>query len=202
MNPAKNILLSACALLLLTLGGTAMSQDQNMTPEQQMAAMQESMKYMMPGENHKHLEYFVGKWNTNTKMWMGGPGSTPTESPGTSEIKWVAGNHFLMEEHNGTMMGMPYQGMGFTGYDAWRNMYATCWISNIQTNLLTLTGQRDPSGKFTYYGELDEPALKVTGRMIKSVTTIKGPDQYVFEVYDLHAADDYKVFEMTYTRMK
>lgn len=201
MKSAKLVLLSACALLLLTLGGTAMAQDQKMTPEQ-MAAMQESMKYMMPGEGHKHLEYFVGKWNTNTKVWPAGPGSTPLESPGTSEIKWVVGNHFLMEEHNGTMMGMPYQGMGFTGFDAWRNMYATCWVSNMQTNLLTLTGQRDPSGKFTYYGEMDEPSLKVTGRMIKSVTTIKSPDQYVFEVFDLHAGDNYKVFEITYTRVK
>lgn len=201
MKPAKLVLLSACALLLLTLKGTAMAQEREMTPEQ-MAAMQESMKYMMPGDNHKHLEYFVGKWNTTTKIWPGGPGSTPMESAGTSEIKWVAGNHFLMEEHNGTMMGMPYQGMGFTGFDAWRNLYATCWISNMQTNLLTLTGQRDPSGRFTYYGEMDEPSLRVTGRMIKSVTTIKGPDQYVFEVFDLHAGDNYKAFEITYTRVK
>ena len=47
-----------------------------------------------------------------------------------------------------------------------------------------------------------EPMLKVVGRTVKYIATIKSPDQYVFEVIDLHASDNYKVFEIVYDRVK
>ena len=42
---------------------------------------------MSPGKHHKPLEYFVGSWKTNTKMWLGGPGSEPVETKGRSTVK-------------------------------------------------------------------------------------------------------------------
>ncbi len=194
-----------CGLLIVMLGAAsaAIAQDKKMSEQDMAAAMQEYMKIAAPGEHHKHLEFFVGKWNTTTRMWMAGPESAPSETKGNSEVKWVLDGRFLMEEHNGQMMGMPYHGMGLMGYDNYRNMYTSVWVSNMGTNVTTMTGQRDPSGKvFTYYGEMDEPMLKITGRTIKYIATIKGPDQYLFEVIDLHASDNYKVFEILYDRVK
>ena len=40
------------------------------------------------------------------------------------------------------------------------------------------------------------------GRTVKYVTRIINDDKYVFEIIDLHASDDYKVIEITYTRVK
>jgi len=167
------------------------------------AAMQEYMKSIAPGEPHKQLEAFVGKWNTVTKMWMAGPQSPPTESAGTSEVRWVLDKRFIMEEHKGQMMGMPYLGIGLTGYDNDRNMYVASWTSNMSTALLTMAGARSPDGKtFTYYGQMDEPMLKVFGRTVKYVCKMVDADKHVFTIYDLHAGDDYKVIEITYTRGK
>ena len=56
------------------------------------------------------------------------------------------------------------------------------------------------TGVFTFYGEMDEPMLKVTGRTIKYVTRIVDANNYVFTIIDLHAGDDYKVVEITYAR--
>lgn len=166
-------------------------------------AMADWMKSMQPGEGHKHLEGFIGKWNTVTKMWMAGPGSPPMESPGVSEVKWVLDKRFLMEEHKGQLMGMPYNGMGLMGFDNDRNMYTQCWASNMGTTLLTMTGSRSEDGNaFTFYGQMDEPMLKVYGRTVKYQTKIVDADKHVFTIYDLHASDDYKVIEMTYTRAK
>ncbi len=171
--------------------------------EKEMAAMQEYMKIAAPSEHHKKLEPLIGKWNTTSKMWMGGPGSQAMESSGTSERKWIHGGRYVLDEHKGQHMGMPHEGSGITGYDNYRNMYTSVWCDNMSTAILTMKGTVDPSGKtFTYFGEMDEPGLKVAGRMVKYVTRILDNDKHVFEIIDLHAGDNYKVIEVTYTRVK
>ncbi len=173
-----------------------------MTAEQ-MAAMAEWARISTPGDAHTHLDYFVGRWKTKTKVYMGGPGSPPEESDGQSIMKWVLGGRFIMDEHKGTMMGQPYEGIGMTGYDNYRNLYISSWCSNMGTNMLTMAGMRHPeTGIFTYYGEMDEPSMNVMGRTVKYVTRIIDADHYTFEIIDLHAGDDYKVIELAYERVK
>lgn len=200
-------------VLLLMLAGPALSQEKSdkksddkaptasaMPTAEQMQAM---MKSMMPGEHHKALEPYAGTWNTETKMWMGGPGGMPMTSTGKSEIKWVLGGRFLMEEHKGTMMGQPYEGIGMYGYNNDRNLYTMSWFSNMGTYELNGVGSRPPgTNTTTYYGEMDEAMLGVYGRTVKYVSKLVNDDKVVFEIYDLHAGDDYKVVELTYTRVK
>lgn len=171
--------------------------------EQEMAMMQEYMKIASPSEHHKRLEPFVGKWNAVSKVYMGGPGSQPMESTGTTERKWVLGGRFVMEEHKGQMMGMPHEGIGMIGYDNYRNMYTGSWCDNMGTHILAFKGMADPTGKvFTYYGDMDEATMKVVGRTVKYVTKLIDNDKHTFEIYDLHAGDNYKVVEITFTRVK
>ena len=202
--------LIVCAVALLgavvILTDRAVSDDQDQPPQptpEQMAEMEEWKKLNTPGEHHKHLNYFVGKWRTKTKMWMGGPGSQSMDAgDGVSNVKWVLDGRFLLDEHKGSFMGQPHDGIGMTGYDNYRNVYFSSWASNMATHVLTMTGMRHPkTGVFTYYGEMDEPSIKVVGRTVKYVTRIVSDNQYVFEIIDLHAGDDYKVIEITYTRM-
>jgi len=200
-------------VLLLFVAGPALAQEKSdkksdesapaapamPTPEQ----MQKMKQAMMPGEHHKALEPYAGTWNTETKMWMGGPGSAPMVSTGKSEIKWVLGGRFLLEEHKGTMMGQPYEGIGMYGYDNARNLYTMSWFSNMATNALHAAGSRPPgTNTTTFYGEMDEPMLGVYGRTVKYVSRLVNNDKVVFGVYDLHAGEDYKVIELTYTRDK
>ena len=177
-----------------------------------MDGMQKWMAGITPGKHHEPLNHFVGSWETVTKMWWQGPGSDPIVTKGASEAKWVLGGRWVMHEHKGKMM-MPdmtgsmkeidYEGLGLMGYNNERNMYEQIWVSSAQTNMLTMKGAVDPSGKvFTLYGEMDEVMLGVVGRTVKYVTRIVDPDKHVFEIIDLHAGDGYKVVEITYTRRK
>lgn len=50
------------------------------------------------------------------------------------------------------------------------------------------------------YGKMDEPMLNVIGRTVKYEMRIVNRNQHVLKVYDLHASDDYLVFDITYTR--
>ncbi len=202
-------LLGSAALLAFGVSRVASQEKPNSPPgmpamgEKEMAAMQEWMKLSAPSEHHKKLEPLVGKWNTATKIWMGGPGTPPMESSGTSESKWIHGGRYVLEEHKGQHMGMPHEGTGITGYDNFRNLYTSVWSDNMSTALLTMKGAADPSGKiFTFYGEMDEPGLKIAGRTVKYVTRIIDNDKHTFEIIDLHAGDNYKVIEISYTRVK
>lgn len=214
---------------LLALGGaTALALTQAFSDEKEgvppsmdaekMKAMQEYMKLASPGENHKHLEPIIGKWDTVWKMWMGGPGSEPSESNGTMENTWVLGGRYVLSEAKSELefpnpadpsktMKIPFEGMGLLGYDNFRNMYTGTWCDSMGTQLLTYKGTRNPkTGVFVYYGEMDEPYLPgigpVVGRYVRYVTRIINKDKHIFEMYDVHAGEDYKVFEIVYTRRK
>jgi len=180
------------------------------SPEEMQKMMDAWAAVMNPGPHHKLLNQFVGSWDTKTKMWFGGPGTPATESTGSSEIKWILDKHFIQEytkssfmmpDATGKMNKIPFQGIGTTGYDNYRNLYTGLWMDSLGTQMLTMKGSASPDGKkLTMYGEMDEPMLNVTGRMVKYVITIKDENHYTFESYDLHAGDHYKVMEITYTR--
>ena len=198
----------------VALSGRALSDDKGgqpeFSPEEMKKMMDEWLALGKPGDHHKHLNQFVGKWNTTTKMWMGGPAAPATETHGTAEIKWVLDGRFIMQESKGEMAmpsatgemtRTPYNGMGFTGYDNYRNVYVGSWMDSVGTAMYTMKGTADPSGKvFNLYGEMDEPGMKMTGRIVNFRTTIINNDKHIFEVFDLAVGTDYKAFEITYTR--
>ncbi len=182
------------------------------SPEEMQAMMKAWKDTMTPGEHHKKLNHFVGSWTTTTKIWWGGPGTPATQTKGSAEVNWVldgryimrqSTGEFMMPDETGAMKPVPVSHLGLTGYDNYRKMYVAYWADSMGTALLTMKGGVDPSGTvFTSYGEMDEPMLGVVGRMVKYVTRIIDDDTHVFEIFDLHAADDYKVIEITYERKK
>lgn len=165
-------------------------------------AMAKAMKVTRPGPAHEYFKKIVGKWDVVMKVSMGGPGSPPIETTGESEFRLIMGGRFVLEEVRGSMMGMPFDGMGITGYDNDKNLYVSTWVDNMNTHMLHMSGSRDhATGKtLTMYGTMSEPMLDVSDRMVKYVTRWTGDDSFVLEVYDLHVSDDYKVVEIEYKR--
>lgn len=207
--------ISICAIALVMLAavmtGPASAQDKQATGKGaggEDPAMQEMMKKWMdaatPGENHKALEHFVGKWDLATKMWMEGPGKPPTETKGTSEIKWILGGRYTLEEMKGQIMGMPHNGMGITGYDNFKKQYVGFWIDNTSTAMYNTLGEFDASKKvITSLGKMDEPMTGEKDKLVKYVIQIVDKDKHVFSIYDLvGTANEFKVVEITYTRKK
>ncbi len=211
MNARKSLIAVIAVGACVAGARLALSQDTTVkTPEgmpdmspEDMAAMQEYMKLTQPGEPHKLLKSYVGTWDTVTKIWMGGPGSEPMTSTGSSVFTSVLGSRWIKEEHTGTMMGMPYEGVGMMGYDNYKNLYVSTWFSNMGTEMLQMSGARNPkTGVVTMYGTMDEPQIGVHGRTVKYVMTPQDADHYTFSIIDLHAGDDYKVIELSYSRRK
>ncbi len=192
----------AIVLLASLFGNTTLAQEKNAASPDDM--MKKWMEASTPGAAHKRLDDLVGTWTTDSRMWMQGPGSEPTTTKGTAEYKWAIGGRFLQEDFKGEMMGMPFTGLGYTGYDNFNKKYVGFWIDNTSTAMFTMEGTADPTGKIiTMYGKMDDPTTGEHGKSVKYVFHIMGKDKHQFEVYDLSLAEpNTKVMEMTYTRKK
>lgn len=179
-------------------GDMTMASPGGMTPKQ----MKDYLRSLLPGKDHEYLAKFVGDWKTVSKIWMTGPDSLPTESEGTSSAKWILGKRFVEIETTGQLMGQPLDEVMLLGHDNYRNLYTAAYAGSMGTALLTMTGQRDPkTGNITMYGEMDEPMLSVTGRMVKYVYSFPDADTIKLEMFDLHAGDDYKVIEVVFNKV-
>ena len=94
-------------------------------------AMQEMMaKVAAPGPFHARLKEMAGSWNLTVTSTMN-PSAPPQVSKGTSVVKTLMGGRYSQEISTGTMMGMPFQGLGITGYDNTLKKYVSVWADNL-----------------------------------------------------------------------
>jgi hypothetical protein len=171
-----------------------------------MPSQEEMMKAWMaaatPGEAHKKLEPVIGSFTVKTKMWMD-PSKPPEETGGTSENKWVLGGRFVEQHVDGTAMGQPFSGIGYTGYDNYKKKYVGSWVDSMGTMIMTSAGTADASGKqITFWSTMDDVVMKKTMK-VKSQVTIVDADHHTYEMWG--PAPDGKMFktlEVQYTRKK
>jgi len=194
-----------CAGCLALLTGQALSGDDKHAGHQhggdEQAMMEMWKKMHQPGEHHAHLKPMAGHWNV-TSRWRMSPEQPWDESKGTADFSWIMGGRFLVQKvHNAEMMGEPFEGLGFMGYDALRKQYTSVWIDNMTTSTAMSTGSCDDSGKvLTMIGEGIDPMTGQT-KEEKAVHKIINNDKHMFEMYN--TGPDGKEFvslEVVYTR--
>lgn len=190
---------------LIVLGVLAVSpawaqQEAKKLSAEEQAAMDAWTKAATPGEAHARLEPFVGTWKVRVTSWPA-PGAPPSISTGSAEAEWIFGKRFLREEFTGEFMGMPFEGLGITGYDNTRAQYRSFWIDNFGTTMLTMTGASTDGGKtFVYTGEMDDV---VQGKTVtfRNTARIVGADTHVMEMHGPDASGrEFKMMEIVYTR--
>ncbi len=189
-----------CAFLLFP-AHSAWPQDDAKKEADQMAVMMEKAKrYTQPGPQHKLLERFVGKWNTETRFFLAGK-ATPSEK-GTAEFGWLMKGRWLKGEATGTFMGRPHQSHTVLGYDNFKMSYVVTTVSTMDTAMNRSEGRTDQSGKVLLtYGTIDEYLTGEHDKMVKYVWRFLSDDKIVLEVHDLAIGEvNTKVVETTYVR--
>lgn len=178
----------------------AMPTDAKMTAEQEkmMKAWEAAGKL---GENHKNLGYLAGEWNITTRFWQG-PGAPAQESTGKSRFEPVLGGRFMHETVEGNMMGKPFQGTSYIGYDNTKKKYVTTWMDNMSTGVFKFEGESKDSGKtITSTSEFMCP---MTGqpKSVRQVMKKMGKNKVMVEHFEKDAATgkDFKAMEVVYTR--
>jgi hypothetical protein len=189
------------ALLLLLSSITAIAEEKKAPSQDEMMAVY--MKYATPGPDHKLLEPLIGSWNVNTRFWMD-PSTPGDTSSGTSECKWILGGRFVSEEVAGTMSGMPFHGMGITGYDNYGQKFFNIWLDEMSTTYMICSGQADSTGNvITFTGTYEDYMTGQKAQPFRSVTRILSNDKHIYEMY--FPGPDGKEFlsyEGTYIRKK
>lgn len=169
-------------------------------PMDEKAAMEMMQKAATPGEAHKKLDAVVGTFDAKVKMWTD-PSKPPAESGGTSVNSWVLGDRFVETKYDGTFMGQPFSGIGFTGYDNVTKKYIGTWMDTMSTGMMVSKGTM--TGKtMNMSSTMPDPT---TGKMstIKEKTIVADNDHYSMEMWGPGPDGKvYKMMEITYVRKK
>ncbi len=180
--------------------GKAAEKGKKAGPMDEKAAMEMMQKAATPGDAHKKLEPVVGTFEAKVKMWMD-PSKPPEESTGTSENTWVLGNRFVQMKYEGTMMGQPFSGMGFQGYDNVSKKYVGSWMDTMSTGMMTSTGTMTGNvmkATDTMSDPMSGKAMKTTSQV-----TVADNDHHTMEMWGPGPdGKNYKMMEITYTRKK
>ena len=192
---------------MVTLASAAMGDEKEKKaaksgPPDEKAMMEAMTKAATPGDAHKKLESMIGTWDTKVTMWMD-PSKPPAESTGTSENRWVLGNRYVQQTFEGTFMGQPFSGIGYTGYDNIGKKYMGTWMDTGSTEMMNMTGKADAAGKvMTFSGTMNDP---MTGKACQLTTkvTVADDDHHTMEMWGPDPSGKvYKMMEITYVRKK
>lgn len=199
----RKLTISACALALVAsvIFAADEPQKKQMTKEE-MAQMEAMMKAATPGEAHKKLDGMVGTWDAKITMYE--PGNpTSHSSTGVSENRWVLGNRWVEQKFSGNFMGMPFEGIGYSGYDNIKKQYVGTWMDNMSTSVMVTNGNMDASGKtMTFTSTMDDPMTGKPMPMTQKATVIDA-DHSVWEMWGPGPDGKmYKMMEIAYSRRK
>ena len=193
--------LGLAALGILALISPAAAQEPGapaMTPEQQ-AMMKAYQEAATPGTPHQKMAASAGTYDVRAKSWQE-PGKPPVEETGTATRTMILGGRVMVEEYQGSMMGVPFTGQGLHGYDNVTGKHWSTWTDSMSTGIMVSQGTCDDQGACTFSGSWNDPITKgpVTARMTARWTS---PTVQVFEMYG-PAPDgkEMKMMELTYTK--
>jgi len=169
---------------------------------QQKVAMDAMMRAATPGDAHKKLNAMVGTFDAKVKMWME-PGAPPAESSGKAVNEWVLGGRFVQQRFDGTFMGQPFSGIGYTGYDNVRHTYIGTWMDSMSTSMMTSSGDPDASGKNWNFSAMSMDPVSGEAVSLTEKMTMIDNDHQLFEMYGPGPnGSNFKMMEITYTRKK
>jgi len=154
-----------------------------------------------PGPEHELLKKDVGVWDATVEM-SGPPGTPPAVSKGTDTVTVACGGLWQVIEFKSELMGAPFEGRGFMGFDPAKKKYVGAWVDSMTASLSPMEASYDAATKtMTGWMEVPDPSGKLT--KAKQTTEWKDADTRVFTMFTT-APDgkDYPILKITYKRRK
>lgn len=199
----KKLLISILAASVMASGAMAADTSTGaFMPDE--ATMKRVAALSTPGESHRVLDALVGSWTYTItfKMAKDAPEQTST---GVSENAWILDGRFLQQKVSGVMdMGgqkQNFNGIATIGYDNGKREYQSTWMDNMNTGLMTATGQYDATTKTLKEGGEFFCPIKNTTIKTQSELTFVDADHFNYTTYDV-SSETYKSMEIKYSRKK
>jgi len=169
------------------------------SPEQMMAAW---MEYGSPGHAHDYIAKFEGEWTAAGHMYkFTTPDGQPTPMFGGASNQLVLGGRFLKMHYFADDADMPFEGLGYFGYDNSTNKYVSIWMDSMSTSIFRSEGNIEPeTGDLIMFGSAYDPATSTTSATRENLRLLD-ENTYYTEMYEQQANGDYiKVMDITYRR--
>ncbi|MCC6660967.1 MAG: DUF1579 domain-containing protein [Phycisphaerales bacterium] len=211
MNLRKVAGVSVGALAVMVLAGLAQpdkaTQPAGSKPAAQPAGQPSEAEYMAamekagaPGPEHARIMTLAGTWHGKCSFQMA-PDAPMQTSMGTMVNTPVLGGRQLRQEWKGDMMGMPFEGLGYWGYDNIKKEYVATWTDSMSTSIMVSTGTYDDkTHTYSMKGTSPDP---ITGKdtVLREVITIKSPTSHTMVMYGPGPdGKEMKMMTIEYTR--
>jgi hypothetical protein len=102
--------------------------------------------YATPGKEHAMMAKSNGTWTGVVTIWTD-PAKPPQTSTSTAVNKMIMNGLYQQSTNTGNMMGMPFNGMGITGFDNHKKVFVNTWIDNMGSGIMNLEGPYDEATK-------------------------------------------------------
>lgn len=158
--------------------------------------------YMKPGNEHQMLAQSVGNWNAEITFYSPSGEIVSTNTGIKAETKMILGGRYQQSTYKGQIDGMPFEGVGTTGYDNAKKVYVSTWIDNMGTGMMYLEGTFKESTKMlTSMGSATDV---VTGKVMKVRETLTFADDNIqlMDMYDTKDGKELKTMSIKLTRVK
>ena len=163
------------------------------------AAMKKWMESMMPGEMQSNLASNEGEWSTETTLWLN-PSAPPVTSKGACVNKMILGGRYLESRHTGTVMNMPFEGIGTYGFDNVKKVFVVSWIDNMGTGIMHMEGTWDDATQsVTFRGTQADPFTGATVDMMEVHKIIDSNNQ-LMEMFVVQNSHEIKTMQVKYVR--
>lgn len=161
--------------------------------------METLMRVATPGEPHAKLAQSVGVYRMVLRSWMDPSNPEPAVSEGTVVREALLGGRVIRETARSEFDGMPFEGMGLSGYDNDTGKYWATWNDTMSTGIYICWGTADAKGVITYYGEYKDP---FTGGMKKVRSVVTPVENGAHFEWNETGSDgvERKTMEIDYTR--
>jgi hypothetical protein len=197
-----NVTVWSSSVALLAVLALSFATAQGDPAKQMQEEMKKAARFTQPGENHKILERFLGKWDTEVQMFQGSKGMPVGK--GTAEFSWLMPGRWLQSHGKVPFGPQTMETFYLLGYDNFKMSFVATGVSSFDTAMNRFEGDMTPDGKaLIAYGTIDEYLTGENDKMVRYVWRFIDADKFTLEIHDLPIGEvNTKVLEIAYTRAK
>jgi hypothetical protein len=198
----RNQWLAGMAIVLTVAVGIAGVAAKSTAPAADPAMVKRLNDAMTPGEGQKKLDAMVGTFDVKIRTWVD-PSKPPFESNGAAVISWVLGQRYIQTMLSGFVMGKPYDGIGYAGYDNVEKKYVACYMDSESTGMEWYTGTMAPDGKSGKLTATIADVITGAPTAVEMRLSLTSDGNHLTELWQADKGGKMtKVMELIYTRKK
>ena len=162
------------------------------------AALQNESKTRRPDPEHARLTAMCGAWDVEVTFWFQ-PGSAGIATKGTSTIRPLFDGLFVEEKIEGTLNGVPFTTLAWTGFNTKTHRYEATRIASTNTIRIAETGSYDEKSK-QFELKAEYPFAGDTWRQRTVIQSTSADAMLVASYLSFGKVSEWKGVEIRYTR--